>query len=265
VKMKKFILAFLILTIMSLVNLFYFGVPVHIAKTPKYWSGDILKQEPISTLPSLFQSAAEGLTTIGLPKGRIAEAPIYRLKKELDAVDAAINIIALLSYCTLLSLVCFFGGFVGIIVGVWSAQWSPALQGAAMILFGPPLLFLFMPALLSLGLLFAESSVSYLIVFVPFIIVCWVPAVFIAFLIILFLVSLAVDSGGGSANGETASSDLKVNRETDGLPAGTRIHPRTGVVQTRGLLGWEDSNERIQPGTGVVQKRGLLNLWWEDK
>ena len=75
--------------------------------------------------------------------------------------------------------------------------------------------------------------------------------------ILYFIYQMLLRSDSGFSEGVES-----VRRTFGPAPAGSRIHPETGIIQERGLVGWVDTDERIDPKTGRRQTRGLVG--WVD-
>ena len=231
----------------------YMGGPIHIGATPKFPSFDFQRQLP--GIRDFFAHVADAVDFVGLPKGRIASVPVITVKSELGVFDAAWNIFASFCFGVVVSITFFVGGIIGVVYGWQHASWSEALLGVAIALLMPPLLLALGVAVVSTAFLFEESTFAYFFVFTPLFLLGWG----IAILLTLSLVSLGLNLLGLIIPPNVES----IGGAGHALPSNFRIHPRTGVFQRRGLLGWTDTLFRKDPRTGIIQVLGLFG--WRNK
>ena len=97
--------------------------------------------------------------------------------------------------------------------------------------------------------------------------------VVIAIAVTLLVFAAVFGAFSGSAHGPAENEEGTVDQERPtrrarGIPGldedePTRVDPDSGAVQTRGMLGWFDSDLRIDRQSGIVQERGPFG--WSDQ
>jgi hypothetical protein len=254
--MKKL---FLLLWILACVAYVYAGMPMHVGTTPRFHEpSQVFTAQP--WVREMFRGFAQALTYVGLPAGRVADAPILVHKQELGLFDAAVNLFATFACSTVMTLFFVFAGLMGIVDGIIQLSLWSVLKGVGFLVFGPVVCSLVVPFVATTSLVYEESSWGYWALFFPFLIVGWGLLLGLLFGAFMFIAAVIDGSGGSGAPRSSGASGGAVD-----LPAGTRVHPKTGVVQKLGFLGlgWRDTGERIHPKTGIVQKITLFG--WRDK
>jgi hypothetical protein len=100
-----------------------------------------------------------------------------------------------------------------------------------------------------------------------YLITAWLYLLFFAFVVLatiaigIFVLYIVFKVLINSDN-DVKESFEKGRRIVGPVGSGKRINPETGVVQEKGIFGWNDTDQRIDPETGKVQKNGVFG--WND-